>query len=83
MRQRPSTANGITFVTLEDETGICNLIVHARTWQRFDLVARRSSALIAGGKLERKNEVLHVIVHHLEEMTARLSSLNHRSRDFR
>ncbi|MFP6611710.1 MAG: error-prone DNA polymerase [Pirellulales bacterium] len=83
MRQRPSTANGITFVTLEDETGICNLIIHARTWQRFDLVARRSSALIAGGKLERKNEVLHVIVHHLEEMTARLSSLNHRSRDFR
>src|SRR5207247_462551 len=35
LRQRPSTANGITFVTLEDETGTANLIVHQRTWERF------------------------------------------------
>ena len=83
MRQRPSTAKGITFVTLEDETGTSNLIVHARTWQRFDLIARRASALIARGKLERQNGVVHIIVGHLEDMTARIEQLNHQSRDFR
>ena len=62
MRQRPGTAKGITFVTLEDETGIANLIVHARTWQQYELAARRATALIATGRLERKDRVVHVIV---------------------
>jgi len=83
MRQRPSTAKGITFVTLEDETGTSNLIVHAKTWQRFDLTARRAAALIARGKLERQNGAVHVIVGHLEDMTERIEQLHHQSRDFR
>ena len=62
MRQRPGTAKGITFVTLEDETGIANLIVHARVWKRYELAARRATALIAQGRLERKDRVVHVIV---------------------
>ncbi len=83
MRQRPSTAKRITFVTLEDETGIANLIVHHKTWQRYDQVARRSTALIAHGRLERKNEVVHIIVSKLEDLADRLDSLQHKSRDFR
>ncbi|MEO8497403.1 MAG: OB-fold nucleic acid binding domain-containing protein, partial [Planctomycetota bacterium] len=83
MRQRPSTAKGITFVTLEDETGIANLVVHQATWQRYDLIARKSTALIAYGKLERKNDVVHVIARRLEDLTDRLASLHSPSRDFR
>ena len=83
MRQRPSTAKGITFVTLEDETGIANLVIHQATWQRYDQVARKSSAMIAHGKLERKNEVVHVIARRLEDLTQQLSSLHSPSRDFR
>ncbi|MCB9873918.1 MAG: error-prone DNA polymerase [Planctomycetaceae bacterium] len=83
MRQRPSTAKGITFVTLEDETGIANLVVHQSTWQRYDQAARRSTAMIAYGKLERKNEVVHVIARRLEDLTDRLASLHSPSRDFR
>jgi error-prone DNA polymerase len=83
MRQRPGTAKGITFVTLEDETGIANLIVHANTWQRFELAARRATALIASGRLERKDRVVHVIVTRLEDMQTRLTDLRHHSRDFR
>jgi error-prone DNA polymerase len=83
MRQRPGTAKGITFVTLEDETGIANLIVHARVWKRFELAARRATALIAQGRLERKDRVVHVIVSRLEDLPARLQDLTHRSRDFR
>ena len=44
MRQRPGTAKGITFVTLEDETGTANLIIHLQTWQKYELAARRAKA---------------------------------------
>ncbi len=83
MRQRPGTAKGITFVTLEDETGIANLIVHPRVWKQFELAARRSTALLVQGRLERKDTVVHVIASRLEDMRTRLQELTHRSRDFR
>jgi error-prone DNA polymerase len=83
LRQRPSTAKGITFVTLEDETGIANLIVHATVWKRYELAARRAKALIVSGRLERQGQVIHVIAQRLEDMPARLGALRHHSRDFR
>jgi DNA polymerase III alpha subunit len=52
LRQRPSTAKGITFVTLEDETGTVNLVVHQQTWDRFYRIARRAPAWIAHGHLQ-------------------------------
>ena len=45
LRQRPGTAKGITFVTLEDETGTANLIVHQQTWEYFRRVARHGKSL--------------------------------------
>jgi len=83
MRQRPSTAKGITFVTLEDETGTANLVIRQAVWQHYDLIARRASSLIAHGLLERKNEVVHVVVRRLEDMAERLGRLDNKSRDFR
>lgn len=83
MRQRPSTAKGITFVTLEDETGTANLVVRQVVWDRYDQIARNASAIIAYGKLERKNQVIHVVVQRLEDMSARLATVRNRSRDFR
>ena len=83
MRQRPSTAKGITFFTLEDETGIANLIVHQHTMRRFDLIARRAKLLLVHGTLERQNEVIHIIVRRMQDITAWHSRLNHHSRDFR
>ncbi len=83
IRQRPATANGITFVTLEDETGNANLIVKRPVWQRYFKVASQSSAWIAHGKLERKKGVTHVIVNRLEDMSSRLSELKIQPRDFR
>ncbi len=52
LRQRPSTAKGITFVTLEDETGTINLVVHQGTWDRFYRIARRAPAWIAHGHVQ-------------------------------
>jgi error-prone DNA polymerase len=83
LRQRPSTAKGITFVTLEDETGTANLVVKQQTWERFYSIARRSPAWIASGKLEKKQGVIHVVVSKLEDLSQRLNELGVRSRDFR
>ena len=83
LRQRPSTAKGITFVTLEDETGIANLVVHQRTWDRFYTIARRASGWLATGRLEKKDGVIHVVVSRLEDLSQKLQGLNTKSRDFR
>lgn len=83
MRQRPSTAKGITFVTLEDETGQANLIVHQATWERFHHVARRSGALIARGILQREQGIIHLVVDKLEDLRHQLQEVRNQSRDFR
>jgi len=83
LRQRPSTANGITFVTLEDEMGTVNLILHQSIWKRYYQVARRCSAWLAKGHVERKDTVIHVVVQHLEDLSLRLKTVSVRSRDFR
>ncbi len=83
LRQRPSTAKGITFVTLEDETGTANLLVHQATWQRYYQVARRSAAWLAHGHVECKDSVIHVIVQRLEDLSQAVGPVQIRSRDFR
>jgi error-prone DNA polymerase len=83
LRQRPSTAKGITFVTLEDETGVINLVVHQKVWQRYYQVARRAAGMIAYGTIESKYSVIHVVVRRLEDLSGRLKQLGSKSRDFR
>ena len=86
LRQRPATAKGITFVTLEDETGPLNLIIKPSIWERYYQIVRTRPAWIAHGKLERRSGVTHVIVNRLEDLAERLGEsedLKTRSRDFR
>lgn len=83
LRQRPSTAKGITFVTLEDETGTANLVIHQAVWERFRKITRHSQAWIAQGKVEKKHTVIHLVVRQVEDLTARLSSIKIKTRDFR
>ena len=82
VRQRPATAKGITFMTLEDETGIANLLVRPRVWQRFRAAALRATVLLAWGRLQRQGEVVHVVVAGLEDLSDRLAELPPGSRDF-
>jgi error-prone DNA polymerase len=60
-RQRPATASGITFMSLEDETGMVNVVCRKNVWDRHRRVARESSALIILGKLERAEGVTNVV----------------------
>ncbi|MGE5192902.1 MAG: OB-fold nucleic acid binding domain-containing protein, partial [Deltaproteobacteria bacterium] len=83
MRQRPATASGITFVTLEDETGIVNLIIHPEIWERHHQVARRAQAIMARGAVQRRDEVIHVFVERLYDLSELLAGASVKSRDFR
>jgi error-prone DNA polymerase len=82
MRQRPQTAGGVTFLTLEDETGQVNIIV----WERVGRDQRRalieSRLLEVHGQWQRLDEVTHVIAHQLIDRTRMLGQLLTRSRDF-
>jgi error-prone DNA polymerase len=82
MRQRPSTAKGITFVTLEDETGVVNLIVRPDVWARHHRVARTAVAMIAHGRLQHEHGVIHVLVSKLDDLSEQVENLHAKSRDF-
>jgi error-prone DNA polymerase len=83
LRQRPSTAKGITFVTIEDETGTANLIVRHAIWERFHAITRHSNAWIVHGQVQSKDSVIHILVQRVEDLASRLPSLSITSKDFR
>jgi error-prone DNA polymerase len=82
MRQRPGTASGITFVTLEDETGFANLIVRPEVWERYHHAARTATAMLAHGRLQRQDTVIHILVNRLDDLSKRIADLGVSSRDF-
>ncbi|WP_420427863.1 error-prone DNA polymerase [Algiphilus sp.] len=80
-RQRPSTAKGTVFMTLEDEEASYNLIVWGDTFKRLRQTAM-ADFVIVGGQLQRADGVTHIVVHHIEDHSDWLGSLRVRSRDF-
>src|SRR5262249_35743400 len=81
-RQRPGTASGVTFVTLEDETGMVNVIIWRDLAERQRRELLRSSLMTVYGTLEREGEVVHLIAARLRDQTPLLGKLTPRSRDF-
>ncbi|MFG0327680.1 MAG: error-prone DNA polymerase [Phycisphaerales bacterium JB037] len=81
-RQRPSTASGVVFITLEDETGIANLVLWRDIFERYRRVARLSVSLLVRGKVERDGSVVHIHAQHVESLDELLPSLVSASRDF-
>lgn len=79
-RQRPMTARGTTFMNLEDETGLVNVVVSAGCWARFRRLARSAPALMVRGRLERSEGVINVVAEHLAELPLPATVA---SRDFR
>jgi len=83
VRQRPGTAKGLFFMTLEDETGVANLIVHPHVFERCKAAARHATSVLVHGHVERAGEVVHVIARELESLDRALAGMQSRSRDFR
>ena len=82
LRQKPSTAKGIVFATMEDETGSINLVIFKAVWERFFRVARTSNAWLVDGKLENRQGVIHVVVGRITDLSEEVTGLSLSSRDF-
>jgi error-prone DNA polymerase len=80
-RQRPATAGGTTFMNLEDETGLINVICSRGVWARYHTAARTSPAVVVHGRLERVEGVVNLIATRIQRLELRLDP--GRSRDFR
>ncbi|MBS0188371.1 MAG: error-prone DNA polymerase, partial [Planctomycetes bacterium] len=78
VRQRPGTASGVTFMTLEDETGVANLVIWRHVYERYRRQARAGTVL-ARGKVQREGEVVHLIVSRLQSLD---NTVETRSRNF-
>jgi error-prone DNA polymerase len=79
-RQRPMTAQGTTFMNLEDETGLINIVISKGCWARHRAVARDAPALLIRGRLERSEGVVNVVAEQLVPLPV---SASNASRDFR
>ena len=82
VRQRPGSAKSITFITLEDETGMSNLVVYPNIFDRFKRTARDATAMLVRGRIDRQGEVVHVIAVSFESLDDRLAALRSMSRNF-
>jgi DNA polymerase III alpha subunit len=75
VRQRPGTAKGVIFVTLEDETGIANVIVWRKTYEKFRRAVIAGRLLHVTGHLQRDGQVVHIIAQKIEDISPMLDSL--------
>ncbi|WP_241648321.1 error-prone DNA polymerase [Paenirhodobacter populi] len=76
-RQRPGTASGVIFLTLEDETGVSNIVVWPKVYQRFRRIVMGGRLLRVTGRLEREGIVTHLIAERIEDLSHRLADLGH------
>jgi error-prone DNA polymerase len=79
-RQRPATAGGVTFLNLEDETGMVNVICSPGFWVRYRTVVRACPALLFRGRLQAAEGVINVLAEHAAPLNMQIRS---NSRDFR
>lgn len=75
VRQRPGTAGGICFITIEDETGCTNLVVFENLFKEYRKEILQSQLLMVEGKLQVEGEVIHVIVSHCYNLSKFLRQL--------
>jgi error-prone DNA polymerase len=81
-RQRPSTAKGVVFMTLEDETGFVNVVIWKNVFQKHMVLAKTASFLGVSGKIQSDSGVVHLVAESLWDPTTRRRPRKRGSRDF-
>ncbi|NND50076.1 MAG: error-prone DNA polymerase, partial [Rhizobiales bacterium] len=76
VRQRPGTASGVIFATLEDETGIANVIIWPKVFERFRRIVLASRLMAVTGRVQRQGIVIHLVSEKLEDLSGRLDALS-------
>jgi DNA polymerase III alpha subunit len=83
VRQRPGTASGVIFMTLEDETGVANIVVWPRSFEQFRPQVLGARFALVRGELQSESGVIHVIADHIEDLTPLLDELASDTRPFK
>ncbi len=78
VRQRPGSAKGVMFITIEDETGIANLVVWQKVFAQYWRVILSSSMIAVRGRVQREGEVVHLVVHRIVDLSRDLASVGQR-----
>ncbi|MQB33843.1 error-prone DNA polymerase [Rhizobium rhizogenes] len=82
VRQRPGSANGVIFMTLEDETGVANAIVWPKMFEKYRAIVMGARLVKIRGRLQSESGVIHVVVDYIEDMTPALGILQREARRF-
>jgi DNA-directed DNA polymerase III PolC len=82
VRQRPGSAKGVIFMTLEDETGVANAIVWPKKFEKYRAIVMGARLVKIRGRLQSESGVIHVVVDHIEDMTPALGILQREARRF-
>jgi error-prone DNA polymerase len=75
IRQRPGSANNVTFVTIEDETGVANIIIWQRLFEQQRRIVLSAAMMGVRGKVQKEGDVIHVIAEELEDLSHELRSI--------
>lgn len=81
VRQRPGTASGVVFMTLEDETGIANIIVWPKVFEKLRATVIGARFVAVTGKLQSESGVVHVVAERMEDLTPMLGLLSERGHE--
>jgi error-prone DNA polymerase len=82
VRQRPGSAKGVMFITIEDETGIANLVIWPSLFERQRRVVLSAGMMAVRGKIQREGAVVHLVAHHLADLSEELASVGERDGGF-
>ena len=82
VRQRPGSAKGVMFITLEDETGIANLVVWPQVFEKFRRIVMSASMIAVRGRIQREGEVVHLVAHRLVDLSTELATVGARDAAF-
>lgn len=82
VRQRPGSAKGVMFITLEDETGIANLVVWPKVFERFRRTILSAGMISVRGRIQREGEVVHLVAQRLTDFSAELAGVGQLHRPF-
>jgi error-prone DNA polymerase len=81
VRQRPGSAKGVVFMTIEDETGVANVVVWPKMLERYRRVIMTARLIYVRGRIQRHEDIIHVVSSHLEDRNACLSALSEQAAD--
>ncbi|MBP1886447.1 error-prone DNA polymerase [Sinorhizobium mexicanum] len=82
VRQCPGSAKGVMFITIEDETGIANLVVWVKVFEKYRRVVLGSGMIGVYGRIQREGDVVHLVAHRLTDLSAELASVGERDAAF-